>query len=270
MKDLSKAAISDKNIVEFSHKIRGEIYISFFDIRPNKDFARGIIKKFRHIEQVLDIRNSKERHNSKGLGAAKLYEYIFVFDYDQHLFAIEKTDSPDTKIIIELLNKQLSDALDLTYPTHHLTIDVLSDPNKVGEALRNIHRIKKAEISVTFSNSQDWANFVTEDCQEEIERELKENRIVSCEHTEKSSKSSTMKLSKYGRALVGLSQKFGSTKLQYLDNDNKLVTFDSDEDKNVISIQVSSLGGRSIKNSSYIKNIFASIKKASKRLLRGD
>lgn len=266
LKDLSKQAINDKNIVEFSYQIRGENYITFFDVRPNKKFAKGIVKKFKHIEQVLDIRNNKERHNSKGLGAASLHEYIFVFDYENHIFAIEKTNLPDAKIIIELLIKQMQSALNLIYPTHHLTVDVLSDPKKVGDALRNLNRIKKAEINVTFSNSQDWAEFVNDDCQEDIERELKENRIVSCEHTEKSSKHSTMKLSRYGKILVGLSKKFGTTKLQYLDDDNKLVKFDSDEDKNVLQIQVSSLGGRSIKNTSYLDGMFASIKTAIKTI----
>lgn len=262
LKEISKQAIAKKQIVEFSHQIRGENYISFFDVRPNKKYAKGIIKKFKHIEQVLDVRNNKERHNSRGLGAASLYEYIFVFDYENHTFAIEKTRAPDTQIIVELLTKQIQLALNQTYPTHHLTVDILSDPNKVSDALKNLDRVKKAEINVTFSNSQDWADFVNEDCQEEIERELKENKIVSCEHTEKSSKHSTMKLSKYGRVLIGLSKKFGTTKLQYLDRNNKLITFNSDEDKNAMQIQVSSIGGRSIKNTSYLDGIFTSIKKA--------
>ncbi|MBI1675940.1 DUF4747 family protein [Shewanella sp. DW31] len=266
LKELSKKAISEKNIVDFAHKIWGDNYISFFDVRANTKFAKGIIKKFKHVEKVLDVRNSKQRHNSQGLGAVELYEYIFVFDYERHILAIESANAPDTKVVIEFLTKQFSSAIEINNPKHHLTVDILSDPQKIGEVLKNIHRIKKAEMRVTFSNSQDWADFVAKDCQEEIENELKENKIVSCEHTEKSAKNSTMTLSKYGKALVGLSKKFGSTKIKYLDENNKVVTFDSDNTENAISLPISSLGGRSLKNTSYITNIFESIKVACKRI----
>ena len=216
-------------------RMRGEMYFAPFSVtikeypgsdenKPNK-LVHGYFLKFDDVNELVDTESGELEYRSKGNTSSKRYQLEFVFDPANHIMAIHDTKGlPAKKPFIAALDDMLSGYAHRLFPEHNLEIEELTAADSVQEFFEEPKQgITSYSGKVTFSNSDDWDEDLSEELRPEAkqtERELKALSVGKWETKYNSFKDSLMSdLPRTAKIQMMLATLYGNAEARYVAED---------------------------------------------------
>ncbi|MEZ9525256.1 DUF4747 family protein [Enterovibrio norvegicus] len=216
-------------------KMRGEMYFAPFSVtiseypsesgeKPNK-LVHGYFLKFDDVNELVDTESGKLEYRSKGNTSSKRYQLEFVFDPANHIMAIHHTRGLPTKgPLITGLTDLLNEYAHRLFPDHNLEIEELTAADSVQEFFEEPKKgISSYSGKVTFSNSDDWDQDLSEELRPEArqaEQELKELSVGKWETKYNAFKNNLMSdLPRTAKIQMMLATLYGNAEASYVAQD---------------------------------------------------
>nr|WP_075519055.1 DUF4747 family protein [Moritella viscosa]SHO17742.1 Putative uncharacterized protein [Moritella viscosa] len=238
LKILVDENIEMDSINGIAHKLQNDFFIAPIKIHIRDDIAYGEIMKFDTVSSVFGTLDNKEKYVSSGGDSSKKYIYRFVFDFNKHILAIEKSQNlPSAKVLISILTEMLGGHSQVNYPDYALKIMEMTDSESLKAVINDAASYKKVEVDITFSNSEDWSEGLTDVMLEKLESELKSNSIDSVHHIEKSEKGTMTEPSNIAKMYLSLACKFGNASIAYKNLDGRINNYKMTDNPIVLQVK---------------------------------
>ncbi|OEE61465.1 DUF4747 domain-containing protein [Enterovibrio norvegicus FF-454] len=216
-------------------KMRGEMYFAPFSVsikeypsedgkKPNK-LVHGYFLKFDDVNELVDTESGKLEYRSKGNTSSKRYQLEFVFDPLNHIMAIHHARGlPTKRPLIAGLTDLLNEYAHHLFPDHNLEIEELTAADSVQDFFEESKKgISSYSGKVTFSNSDDWDQDLSEELRPEArqaEQELKELSVGKWETKYNAFKSNLMSdLPRAAKIQMMLATLYGNAEASYVAQD---------------------------------------------------
>ncbi|PQJ65764.1 DUF4747 domain-containing protein [Vibrio jasicida] len=216
-------------------RMRGEMYFAPFSItikdypsdnseKPNK-LVHGYFLKFDDVNELVDTESGELEFRSEGNTSSKRFKLEFVFDPHNHIMAIHDVRGLPTKNpLINALTDMLDGYAHRLFPEHNLEIEELTAADSVQAFFEEPKKgITSYSGKVTFSNSDDWDEDLSEELRPEArkaERELKELSVGKWETKYHSFKDTLMSdLPKSAKVQMMLATLYGNAEASYVTED---------------------------------------------------
>lgn len=202
-KALVDEARQNKSFAPLAFPLRNEMFFAFFNITIEEKYAYGTMVKYDQPESIVDLFSGESLATIQRGGSAHRYIFDFLFNFENHIFAINNKDGrlPSPSPFLKSFELFFNDIANNNFPNHVLEIGQITSSQAVEDAYNAAEKFKRGEVTVTFSNS----TLFEEQIIKEVEAELKEKSIEKTTIIESSSPKGLMTdLSKYFKALLGI------------------------------------------------------------------
>jgi hypothetical protein len=134
-----------------------DTFICPFVIHINEKFSYGSFLKFHMAETVTEF-YSQERLFEAPVGTTAVsnqHYFRFVFDYEYHRFGIEENGGklPSPEVMKKTLAHFLERIAIDNFPSHHLTINLISDSESLNAVFAKGNEFGNVEVKIVFPNS---------------------------------------------------------------------------------------------------------------------
>ncbi|ELP3388005.1 DUF4747 family protein [Vibrio cholerae] len=227
LKDKVDEYLEKKNLLGISHNLRNDFFLSPESVFVRDDIAYGTIMKYDNVEKVFGTLDNQEKYVSSGGDSSKKYIFRFVFDFNKHILAIEKSKGlPSVGVLSEAIIDFLDAHRQAKFPEYKIHVIEMTNSESLVQVIQNAESYKRVQVEVTFSNSEDWSDALEEEILKSVEQEMKDKQIDSLVHIEKAANKSVMsEPTKSAMAYLGLACKFGNASIRYKDKLGKTETY---------------------------------------------
>lgn len=201
-----------KTLEEQSYRLLHDTHLAPFTVHDGDGFAHGKWVKYQRAEAVVDLYTNESLYTAAAGVAAvsNNYYFRFIFDYATHRMAIEElgTKLPSPFTFMKALESTLRPVADANFPEHVLTVNLVSEPKALNDALAEATGFRKVEVKVTFPNGPELSARL---------RELKDNNVHVVKAEASSEKDALMPhLPDFILDLVRASTDYGQSKFTYV------------------------------------------------------
>lgn len=195
--------------------MRGGTHFCIRTLNISEKYAYGKFIKFDDALDISDSLTGEQQYKAKSTDSSKRYEFMFVFDYERHILAVQDKRGLPTKNTLVKCIRGVFEFVTCSMNGYSLKINELSLASSIDEVLCEGNTFNTATISLTFSNSQQFASAMSKRMKE-LEKELKEKHVVERVILEKSDENSPMSsLTDEATAMLGLAPKYGNAKVSF-------------------------------------------------------
>lgn len=212
--DLSSQAIKDRALPRISASLRNEMLFAPFSVNIEQSYAWGKFVRFSDADSIKDLYTGAVEYDLKPYQTSHRDEFFFLFDYQRHTLVVQDKPRLPSRRPLELALHSIFSLPDETFLADYtLRVREITSCEDIEGLLDCADGFRKARIEVSFSNSDEFDDAMTDD----IESELREKNIHDVEHVEKSDKDSLItSLSNFGLGLLFLAYAHGDADLSYV------------------------------------------------------
>jgi hypothetical protein len=211
-----------RNIIDISHKLRNDFYLSILHIHMKEDFTHGTILKFDKPQALFDTLSGHPMQSIPENASAHRHEFDYLFNYKRHVIAIQHIAgrSPNTNSTIAALISILTPIVRSIFPNHYLKVEILTSSEELNKILTNAEKFRKAEVNFTITNHDDYLA----DEVKSTEAEMRSNGIAEIHHSEVGPEKGFMSnLSSRCLAYLKIAKKNGNATIRYVDKNTKKI-----------------------------------------------
>ncbi|HAS13810.1 MAG TPA: hypothetical protein DCS01_00760 [Idiomarina abyssalis] len=230
LSDSVSEAVKTKKLHNLGSKLyKSKFHLVFRKVEVLDGYAQGLIRKYDKINSLKDFYTDNPIYEAAPGEAASssATDFKFVFDYSSHILAIEDVDnkfpnpSSVEQSVIDLLepfvHRHRSDA--------STSCNVLKETSSLSR-LMNSDGFKSIKIELTFSNP----NGLEDEFEAEIEKDLRDRNVDKLVVQEKAASGGHItELNHREKALFKLAGRFGDASARFLNEENKLETYQMKE-----------------------------------------
>lgn len=160
--DLFKAQTSEsykkKKMADEAKVLVNDTFICPFVIHAEENFAYGSFVKFHKAETVTEFYTQQRLFEApRGTTAVSNSHYFrFVFDYENHRFAIEEGGGrlPSPDVMMDAIQHFLGKLAIHQFPKYVLTLNLISDEKSLSDVLAPGNEFGSIHVKITFPNSR--------------------------------------------------------------------------------------------------------------------
>ena len=223
LKNAISRAHRARNILEISHKLRNDFYLSVLHIHIEDEFTHGTILKFDKPQALFDTLSGDPMQSIPDNASAHRYEFKYLFNHKTHVIAIQHISgrSPNTNSLINALTSIITPIVNSIFPDHYLKIEVLTSSEELNKVLNHAEKVRRAQVNFTITNHDDYLA----DEVKATEAEMRTNGIAEIHHTEIGSDRGFMtSLSSRCIAYLKIAKKNGNATIRYIDKKTSKLT----------------------------------------------
>lgn len=212
-----KKSIEKGTLESISYSLRNDFFIAPISLDIKDDIGFGYFLKYDEVSTVVGTLDDEEKYVSSGGDSSKKYNYRFVYDFGLHILAVEVSKGlPSASVLSEFIEKMIEPYRQDFFPVYEIKVIEMTEADSLEHVFEEAIAFKRVDVDLTYSNSEDWIEGMSEELMKKYEQEMKDKSIDTIEHTEKSSKKGSMKqLSESAMAYLGLACKFGNASITY-------------------------------------------------------
>lgn len=207
------AAKKGRDLDPLSFRLVNDTRFTPFSISLQSKYATGEWIKYQSTDSLDDL-YSDENLFKKKKGTAPIANkknFIFLFDYETHRLAINEHSNnlPNVKTCQKALEETFEPLTKEFFADYTLTVNLVSDSQKLDEVLANPYGFKRAEAKVTFPNGNELT---------EMLKEFKKNSIHHAEAKVSTAGDGIIKeLPEFIKAMIQAASSYGLAKITYLE-----------------------------------------------------
>ena len=154
----STNAYKNKSMASEAKTLINDTFICPFVIHTEEKFAYGSFVKFHKAETVTEFYTQKRLFEApQGTTAvSNTYYFRFVFDFENHRFAIDENGNrlPSPQVMLETLQHFLNQLATRHFPMHVLTANLVSDNESLKAVLDSDNEFGPIHVKIAFPNSR--------------------------------------------------------------------------------------------------------------------
>jgi len=213
-KKLIDLASSKRQFNTYSYPLRNEYRLIGLQILVRDDFSHGKFIKYHHSEALSNIYDGDVDQPIPPHLSAKIFEFEFAFDYENHVMAIEYQSLPSTNQFVKALEQQFELVAYDKFPDHSVVVNELTTNESLEEVL-SADSYKSVWAEVSFTNSE-----VTE---EELEEEFRSKGVNRTRIEQSAAKQHVMtSLTNYAKGCLNLAKANGDAKVIYYKGEKRI------------------------------------------------
>lgn len=210
-KTQTSKSYKNKHMAEEAKALANDTFICPFVIHVDAKYAYGSFVKFHKAETVTEF-YTQERLFEAPKGSTPVsnsYNFRFVFDFENHRFAIEEGSGrlPSPQIMQDALEYFLRKLASQAFPSHVLTLNLISDGESLNQVLAEGNEFGPIHVKIAFPNSRRLTDTLSE---------LKELSAHNIEANVSPARGARMTgMPKYIRELVQSASEFGEASVTF-------------------------------------------------------
>lgn len=147
------STIENKLLHLNSYKLHEGMFINFFNIHFNEDGRIfGDLIKFDQPDAIYDTYSGKKLIDVPVGTSSRRENYKFNFKLSNHIAAIECPNGITPKKLKNTFQHFIYPAVEILYPNHVLTIDIITNSNSIEEVIKDAEYFKSIRAEITYSN----------------------------------------------------------------------------------------------------------------------
>ncbi|MBF4308221.1 DUF4747 family protein, partial [Vibrio anguillarum] len=149
LKDKVDEYLKKKNLLGISHNLRNDFFLSPESVFVRNDIAYGTIMKYDNVEKVFGTLDNQEKYVSSGGDSSKKYIFRFVFDFNKHILAIEKSKGlPSVGVLSEAIVDFLDEHRQAKFPAYKIHVIEMTNSESLVQVIQNAESYKRVQVEV--------------------------------------------------------------------------------------------------------------------------